>query len=119
ATLCLSRRNASELLGLVESNKCQILTVLVSDFFKGHNRELFQRFAGDLAPRPGCRLASARSHCKVVLFDYSDTDALLCEGSANLRTNKTREQLTAARDRPLHDWHAGWIDALVSQHGRR
>jgi hypothetical protein len=35
------------------------------------------------------------------------------EGSANLRTNKNREQLTAFRDRELHDWHAAWIDELV------
>jgi hypothetical protein len=40
-------------------------------------------------------------------------DALVFEGSANLRTNKNREQLTVFRDRSLHDWHAAWIDELV------
>jgi hypothetical protein len=39
---------------------------------------------------------------------------LVFEGSANLRTNKNREQLAVIRDRRLHDWHAGWIDELVS-----
>ena len=64
------------------------------------------------------RLAAARSHCKVVCFDLGPCDGLVFEGSANLRTNGNREQLTATRDRALHDWHAAWIDELVSAHGQ-
>jgi hypothetical protein len=50
----------------------------------------------------------------VVGFDLGPGDALVFEGSANLRTNKNREHLTAFRERALHDWHAAWIDELVS-----
>ena len=49
----------------------------------------------------------------VVCFDLGPGDALAFEGSANLRTNRSREQLTAIRDRATHDWHAGWIDEMV------
>ena len=62
---------------------------------------------------PGVKVAAARSHCKVVCFDLGTHDGLVFEGSANLRTNKNREQLAAFRDRALHDWHAAWIDELV------
>jgi hypothetical protein len=41
---------------------------------------------------------------------------LTAEGSANLRSNGNREQLLLADGAGLHDWHAGWIDALVSAH---
>jgi hypothetical protein len=51
----------------------------------------------------------------VVCYDYEDGSALVLEGSANLRTNGNREQLALVRDRALHDWHAQWIEALVSR----
>ena len=113
ATLCFSKRNAAELLALLAARPGLRLTLLVSAFFKGHNKELFEGFAADLADHPTATLAAARSHCKVVTFDAADGDGLVFEGSANLRSNKNREQLAAIRDRGLHDWHAAWIDALV------
>ena len=117
ATLCFSRRNLTDLCGVLDSGRAAALTLVVSDFFKGHNADLHEAASADLSQRPGSRLVAARSHCKVVAFDYDDADGLVFEGSANLRTNKNREQLTAIRDRPLHDWHAGWIDAMVTAGG--
>ncbi|MFO0805101.1 MAG: hypothetical protein U0791_18500 [Gemmataceae bacterium] len=116
ATLCFSKRNAAELIGLLESRPGLELTLLVSAFFKGHNKELFEKFAEELREHPNARLAAARSHCKVVCFDLGPDDALVFEGSANLRTNGNREQLTVIRDRALHDWHAAWIDEVVNSH---
>lgn len=115
ATLCFSKRNAAELLGLLEGRPGLSLTLLVSAFFRGHNKELYEAFAADLTEYRGRgKLAAARSHCKVVAFDLGPGDGLVFEGSANLRTNKNREQLAVTRDRGLHDWHAGWIDQLVN-----
>lgn len=114
ATLCFSKRNAAELVGLLETHAGLHFTLLVSAFFRGHNKELFERFAEDLQQYPNARLAAGRSHCKVVCFDIAPEDGMVFEGSANLRTNGNREQLTAIRDRGLHDWHAGWIDELVN-----
>ena len=114
ATLCFSKRNAAELLGLLESRPELRLTLLVSVFFKSHNKELFEVFSENLKEHPNARLAAARTHAKVVAFDSGTANGLVFEGSANLRTNGNREQLTAIRDQQLHDWHAGWIDELVS-----
>ena len=115
ATLCYSKRNVADLCDLLESRKADplALTLLVSVFFREHNKELHERAVADLTGFAGVTVAAARSHCKVTLFDLGKKDALVFEGSANLRTNKNREQLTAFRDRPLHDWHAAWIDELV------
>lgn len=113
ATLCYSRRNAADLLGLLDARP-MALTVLVSAFFRSHNKELHGWFADQLKGHPGARLAAARSHCKVACFDLGPGDGLVFEGSANLRTNGNREQLTAVRDRRLHDWHAAWMDQLVT-----
>ena len=116
ATLCFSKRNAAELIGLLEARPGFNLTLLVSAFFKGHNKELFEKFTEELREYPNARLAAARSHCKVVCFEIGPADGMVFEGSANLRTNGNREQLTAVRDRTLHDWHAAWIDELVNSH---
>jgi hypothetical protein len=117
ATLCYSKRNVAELCSLLESRKENplALTLLVSVFFREHNKELHEWAAGELTQYPVVKVGAARSHCKVVCFDLSEADALVFEGSANLRTNKNREQLAAIRDRTLHDWHASWIDDLVSR----
>jgi hypothetical protein len=116
ATLCYSKRNAAELCSLLDARKADPLrlTLLVSVFFREHNKELHEWFTEELKQFPTARVAAARSHCKVVCFDLGKRDGLVFEGSANLRTNKNREQLTAIRDRALHDWHARWIDELVS-----
>jgi hypothetical protein len=113
ATLCYSRWNAAELLSLLEARKELALTLLVSVFHREHNKDLHAWLADELKNHPGARIAAARSHCKVVCFDLGRRDGLVIEGSANLRTNKNREQLTVTRDRRLHDWHAAWIDELV------
>lgn len=113
ATLCFSKRNRGELLSLLEVRTGLKLVVLVSHSFKGHNKEECEAFAADLAQYPDARLVAARSHAKVVTFDAGPDDGLVFEGSANLRNNRNREQLTAIRDRTLHDWHAAWIDDMV------
>jgi hypothetical protein len=116
ATLCYNKRNAVELLGLLETGKVGGLTLLASSFFRGHNKELDEWFRGELTAYPGSRTAAARSHCKVVCFDFADGTGLVLEGSANLRTNGNREQMLLCHDRQLHDWHAQWIDELVANH---
>lgn len=117
ATLCFSKRNIAELIGIldIKRDKQPALTILVSVFFKNHNKELYEHATEELAEFPNTQLAAARSHCKVACFEFGNRDGLVFEGSANLRNNRNREQLTAIRDRNLHDWHAGWIDEMVKQ----
>ena len=119
ATLCFSKKNAAELLGLLESFPAMRFSMVVSAFFRGHNKELFEEFAEALKEYPTAKMTAARSHCKVATFDLADDDGLTFEGSANLRTNKNREQLAVIRDRTLHEWHAAWIDEMVYAHGDR
>ena len=120
ATLAYSRRTAAELLTAVEKRHVGRLTLLVSSFFAAHNKELFGWVNAEIAAHfPDSRQASARSHCKVVVFEFADgSTPLVFEGSANLRKNGCREQLAAIRDQELADWHARWIDDTVTAHER-
>lgn len=118
ATLCWNRRNVLDLLALLDARRADPLpvTLLASDFFHKHNPELVEWARAEFAGCP-VTIAAARSHCKVVCFDLGPGDALVFEGSANLRTKRNREQLTVIRDRGSHDWHAGWIDQLAGAAG--
>ncbi len=114
ATLCYNRRNAVEMLGLLETKKIGGLTLLASTFFAGHNKELHERFREELAEFPGSQTAAARSHAKVVLFRLRRRRRVGFGGFGQ-PPHERQPRATDAVPRPaLHDWHAAWIDTLVS-----
>jgi hypothetical protein len=115
ATLSYNGRNLDEMLAIADAGHARTLTLLCSAFFRDHNKALFAETLAAFRAR-GWRCAAARSHAKIVCVSHTDGTATIMEGSANLRTNGNREQLTLFADRTLHDFHAGWIDALVSRH---
>jgi len=115
ATLSYNGRNLAEMLALLDSGKVKTLALLCSAFFRDHNKELWEETLSEFRDR-GQRAAAARSHCKVVTMAVACGTRYTLEGSANLRTNSNREQFALFRDAALHDWHAGWIDELVSRH---
>jgi hypothetical protein len=115
ATLSYNARNLAEMLRLLDSGRVRTLTLLCSAFFAQHNTELWEETLEGFRER-GRRAAAARSHAKVVCFAFADGRRLTMEGSANLRSNGNREQLTLIGGAPLHDWHAAWIDELVTAH---
>jgi hypothetical protein len=115
ATLSYNRKNLAEMLALLDDGKVRTLTLLCSAFFRDHNRELWEETLSEFRDRRQ-RAAAARSHAKVVTLAIAGGARYALEGSANLRTNSNREQFALFRDAALHDWHAGWIDQLVTQH---
>jgi hypothetical protein len=115
ATLSYNARNLDELLALLDGGAVKSLTLLCSAFFRDHNKDLWQKTLARLRQR-GHRAAAARSHAKVITLAMTDGRHFVLEGSANLRTNSNQEQLAVFADEQLHDWHAQWIDALVTQH---
>jgi hypothetical protein len=115
ATLAYSARNVTELLTLLDSGAVKRLDLLCSCFFRDHNKELWEETLSELRQR-GQRAAAARSHAKVCTFAFVSGRRLTLEGSANLRSNRNREQLTLIDGAELHDWHAHWIDELVTAH---
>lgn len=117
ATLSFNRKNIDHLANLLASN-VRRLTLLYSSFHREHSpetcRELHRRLRKEAAGR--CRMAATRNHAKVVTMEFPGGERLVMEGSANLRTNSNQEQVTIIRSRDLHNWHAGWIDGMVTKH---
>ena len=84
-------------------------------FFRDHNKELWADTVLAFRARKQ-RLAAARTHCKVITIHFRDGGVLVLEGSANLRTNRNREQLTLINDVGVCDFHDRWFDDELSRH---
>jgi hypothetical protein len=115
ATLAYSRRNLTEMVRLLDTGAVRRLVLVCSAFFRDHNGDLWEQTLEELRPR-GQRAAAARNHCKVITFAFAGGTRLALEGSANLRTNSNQEQFALFNDDGLHDFHAAWIDDMVSPH---
>jgi hypothetical protein len=115
ATLSYSAWNLMEMLGIMDAPNPPRLTLLCSAFFRDHNKELWEETLEEFRER-GQRCAAARTHAKVITLDLASGVKLSLEGSANLRSNSNREQFALVNDAGLHDWHARWIDDLVTQY---
>lgn len=115
ATLSYNGRNLQEMFGVLDGPDPPRLTLLCSAFFRDHNRELWEETVEGFRER-GQRAAAARTHAKVITLETASGGKLALEGSANLRSNSNREQFALVHDPALHDWHAGWIDDMVSKH---
>jgi hypothetical protein len=116
ATLGYNERNLSAMLGWLDSGAVGSLTLLVSRFFRAHKGDLWTETLTEFRARKQ-RAACCHSHAKVVALAFATGARLSIEGSANLCGNGSgREQFALFNDAALHDWHAAWIDDLVSRH---
>lgn len=115
ATLSLSARNVTEMAALLDAGKVMKLDLLTSDFFRRHDRTIFEELVKEFRQR-GQRVAAARSHAKVVTIALENGRRFVLEGSANLRTNKNQEQFALTQDAELHGWFDAWINDMVTNH---
>lgn len=111
STLALSRKNAETLRQLVESGKVGRLSLIVSHYFRAVDKlSTFHTVTQILAGITEVKVA--RCHAKVILLANACGDAFVFEGSANLRSSDTLEQLTIFNDADLHAFHASWMADL-------
>lgn len=117
ATLGMSTANAQGLARLLSSGHVERLTLVVSHYFQQVDRAtVFADVCAALAPH-GVAPVVTRNHAKVILLPFVDRpDRLVLEGSANLRSSDNIEQLCVFNSAATHDFHARWIDDLVTAH---
>lgn len=116
ATLGYNERNLLAMTGWLDSGAVGSLTLLASIFFRSHKRRLWEDTLSEFRQR-NQRAACCHSHAKVVALAFASGARLCIEGSANLCGNGSgREQFALVNDPALHDWHAAWINELVSKH---
>ena len=113
STLALSRKNAETLRDLLAAHAIGRLTLICSHYFRAVDKtSTFHQVHTILASV--CTLKISRCHAKIILLKNDRGDHLVLEGSANLRSSDTIEQLTIFNDPDLHQFHEDWMTTLPS-----
>jgi hypothetical protein len=116
ATLGYNARNLRCMLGWIDSGAVGELTLLASIFYRSHNGAQWEETLAEFRKR-GQRAACCHCHAKVIALAFASGERLSIEGSANLCGNGSgREQFALINDAGLHNWHARWIEELVTRH---
>lgn len=116
ATLGYNDRNLNAILRWVDAGNVKSVTLLASIFFRSHKGDLWAATQREFAARK-LRTACCHSHSKVVTLSFAHGQKYSIEGSANLCGNGSgREQLALVNSHELHDWHAAWIEEMVTRH---
>lgn len=116
ATLGYNDRNLTAMVRWLDTGAVRFLTLLASLFFRSHKGALWRETLREFRTREQ-RAACCHSHAKVVTLAFASGARLCIEGSANLCGNGSgREQFALINDAGLHDWHAAWIEELVTKH---
>jgi hypothetical protein len=77
------------------------------------NAKVYAQAREELAEQRGGTVAAARAHCKVSVLDFADGARLVFEGSGNLSSCRTVEQVACINDHGLAAFHGAWIDRLA------
>ena len=109
ATLSLSRQNVDALAAALDAGHIGRINFLISEYFAATNKTIMAHMEQTAKTRRW-RIGSKRSHAKVVTLD---TNHLVLETSANLRSSQNIEQLSAFNDPQLHAFHTKWISELM------
>ena len=87
--------------------------MVISVFDKANDPGRFQYAKAELQRR-GCRIVAIQNHCKVISALFADGTAYTCEGSANLRSHSTTENIGLTNDAGLFAFHAAWMEEALS-----
>jgi hypothetical protein len=112
ATLGFSRQNLEELLQLLDSGDIGQVDFLFSVYFKSNEREICERLAHELTTR-GQRVVAMLTHAKILLIETTDGASYVVEGSPNLRSCGSVEQMMLTNDSALCDFHCQWITDIM------
>lgn len=109
STLGFGRRWIAGLIDRLRDGRITSGVVVCSNYFRKSDPTEYADAAAALAPWP-CRLTDARTHAKIAVFGpYS------LEGSANLRSCRSIENVAVTHDAALARFHTEWIHQLADK----
>jgi hypothetical protein len=108
STLGFNRDFVHQLIDRMRDGRITEATVVCSNYFSRADATEFEEARAVLTPWP-CRLTDARTHGKVFVFG-----AFSGEGSANLRSCRSVENVAVTNDTTLAAFHRRWINTLTT-----
>ena len=107
STLGFNRDFVHQLIDRMRTGQITSANVVCSNYFSRADAAEYEEARAVLTPWP-CRLTNARTHAKIAVFGpYS------LEGSANLRSCRSLENVAITHDENLARFHAEWIHQLA------
>lgn len=117
ATLSFNVENVHTLARGIDQKKIGTVFLTCSHYFAKAEPEAFQTLVTELVGRGG-RVAACRVHAKLILFEMSDGNHYVIEGSGNLRACRSIEQFTLSNDEGLLRFHRGWLEDEAARAAR-
>lgn len=120
-TLSYNLENVATLCNGLDQGKIGRLLLVPSRYFARVEKPLFNHTLEELTKR-GSRVIAGEVHTKLILMEMTDGRCFTIEGSGNLRSCKSIEQFVFTNDRPLLEFHRGWIETYIAErttYGRR
>lgn len=114
ATLGFNKDNTESLLALIDAGQIGRVTFLCSHFYKSHEGDILSMLDRELVARGG-RVAAARSHAKILLFELDDGRCFTWRSSANLRSCRNMEQWDLTHDRGLLEYDRAVILGMMDR----
>jgi len=108
STLGANRATACLLAQRMMTGDISRLTFLASVYFRDADPDEAATMA-KILEHAGARVAFVRTHAKVWLLQ-TRAAAIVCEGSANLRSCRNLEQVNISNSRKLLNFHRRWIE---------
>jgi hypothetical protein len=108
STLGFGRRWIGGLVDRLRSGQITKAAVVCSNYFRRSDPTEYADAAAALAPWP-VTLTDARTHAKIAVFG-----PFSLEGSANLRSCRSVENVAVTNDKGLARFHSAWIQTLAS-----
>ena len=117
ATLGFNKRNAHELIRLLDTGEIKATTFLCSVYYRANEPEVFDWLYNQLKDRD-CPMVACRCHCKIMLFEMEDQHYVI-ESSANLRSCKMIEQFTLTNSQDVLYFHRSWMNEMIEKGGEK
>jgi len=111
-TLGLNEDNIAQICRAIDAGKIGTATIITSHYFRAAERPLYEWMKKEIEQRGG-RVRGLRTHAKIMLMETTDGNCYVVEGSANLRSCKSVEQMVMTNSRPLFEFHQTWIEDFI------
>jgi hypothetical protein len=109
STLSMSQNNIDSLAGMLEDNRIENLTLVLSNYFYSHEKRILIPYAMEkLDIKDNFDLLIIRNHTKICLMEIGNLK-LIMSGSANLRSSESIEQFVLQENADLYSFYLQWF----------
>lgn len=113
STLGFNHDNVATIARGIDQAKIKTANVVCSKYFARLEKASFEFLKNEITSRGG-RVNWGQTHAKLILLEMSDGRFFTVDGSANLRSCSSIEQINITQDPELLLFHRSWLDELLT-----